>query len=93
MNVGVIGPWIIIGVVRNKVIFGFKSVSKILKTKKISKIVYANNLPENKVEMIKHNAKLADIEVVEYPKDGTELGLICGKPFSVGIIGLEGSSK
>ena len=77
----------------NKIILGFNLVSKTLKSKKINKIIYANNLPQNKVKLIKHNAKLSDVEVIEYSKDGMELGLVCGKPFSVGIIGIKGSDK
>jgi len=77
----------------NKVLIGLRSVMKTLKTKKLGKVIYANNLPEDKVKLIKHNAKLVGVEVVEYKKDGTELGLICGKPFSVGAIGIEGSGK
>lgn len=76
-----------------KVIIGFNRISKLLKTGKLNKIIYANNFPKDKVESVEHNAKLSGIEVVEFSKDGVELGLICGKPFSVGIIGITGSSK
>jgi large subunit ribosomal protein L30e len=77
----------------DKVIIGFNLVSKLLKTGKIGKIIYANNFPQNKVKVIKHNSKISGVEVIEYPKDGMELGLVCGKPFSVGIIGIKGSDK
>jgi large subunit ribosomal protein L30e len=73
-----------------KVLIGFRSVIKTLKSKKLSKVIYAKNLPEDKVSLLRHNAKLAGTETQEYPKDGMELGLICGKPFSVGVIGIRG---
>ena len=76
-----------------KVILGFNSVLKTLKSKKLNRVIYANNLPDEKIRAIKHNAGLADTEITEYPNDGMELGLVCGKPFSVGVIGIKGSEK
>ena len=77
----------------DKVLIGFNVVLKTLKTGKVKQIIYANNFPQDKVKLIKHNADLSGVEVTEFPKDGVELGLICGKPFPVGIIAIKGSGK
>jgi large subunit ribosomal protein L30e len=77
----------------NKVIFGYNSALKILKTGKAERVIYANNLPQDKVKLLKHNAGLSKTQVEEYPDNGMELGLICGKPFSVGAIAIKGSEK
>ncbi len=70
----------------NKVILGYNRTIKEIKTKKPKLVVYANNIPKDKLENIIHNTKLAKIDVEEYPDDSVNLGLVCGKPFSVSVL-------
>lgn len=77
----------------NRVVFGYKSVIKEIKTGKPKLVVHSNNLPSDKLENILHNSKISKITVEEYPKDNLELGLVCGKPFSVSVLAIKGSEK
>lgn len=78
---------------QNKIILGYNTVMKSIKTSHPEIIVFANNFPEEKRRMIKHNAKIIKIEVKEYSKDSVNLGLVCGKPFPVGVLAIKRSKK
>ena len=73
----------------NKTIIGYKQVLKEVKIGKPELVVYANNLPEDKIKEIEHNAKIGNIKIEKFSKDSVELGLICGLPFKVSIIGIK----
>lgn len=76
-----------------KVVFGYSQVLNEIKSKKPKLIVYSKNSPPNKLNSILHNSKLARVEVKEFEGDNMELGLICGKPFSVSVLAIKGSEK
>ncbi|MFH8080427.1 MAG: 50S ribosomal protein L30e [Candidatus Aenigmatarchaeota archaeon] len=76
-----------------QVILGYNRVMKNLKSGKIDMVVIANNLPEDKKQEILHNAKIAKVEVKEFEGDNVNLGLVCGKPFSVSILAIKESDK
>jgi large subunit ribosomal protein L30e len=78
---------------QNKVTLGYKAVMRSMKTGHPDLIIIANNLPEEKRRVIEHNAKISKIQVEEYPKDSVNLGLLCGKPFSVGVLAIKGGKK
>ncbi len=78
---------------QDKVLLGYKSVMKSLKSSRPELIVYANNLPDDRKKMIEHNAKISNVEIKEYPNDNVNLGLVCGKPFSVSILAIRRSKK
>ncbi|MBU5687990.1 MAG: 50S ribosomal protein L30e [Candidatus Aenigmarchaeota archaeon] len=77
----------------NEVVLGYNRVIKMLKSGKPKMIIIANNLPKDKKETILHNAKLAKVEVKEFDNDNVNLGLVCGKPFSVSVLAIKGSDK
>ena len=77
----------------NKIILGYRTVIKFIKNGRPELIVFANNIPEEKRRMIEHNAKIAKIEIKEYPNDGVNLGLVCGKPFPVSVLAIKRSKK
>ena len=77
----------------NKVVLGYERVTKEIKTKKPKLIIHAKNIPKDKLEIIIHNTKLANIEVKQYQNDNVNLGLICGKPFSVSVLAIKGNEK
>lgn len=78
---------------KKEVVLGYNQVIKILKTGHPKMIVLAKNIPKERKETILHNAKLSKVEVKEFDGDNTNLGLICGKPFSVSILAIKGSDK
>jgi len=77
----------------NKIIIGFNIVIKSLKSSHPDLIVYANNIPEDKKKTIEHNAQISKVEIKEYPGDGVNLGLLCGKPFPVSVLAIKRSKK
>jgi len=77
----------------DRVILGYDRTIKEIKTKKPKMVVYANNIPKNRLKNIIHNTKLTEIDTEEYPGDNVSLGLICGKPFSVSILVIKGNEK
>lgn len=74
---------------QKRVIIGFNNVLKSIKNSNPNLIVLANNFPEEKKKIIKHNAKISGIEVKEHTQDNVNLGLICGKPFPVGVLAIK----
>jgi len=78
---------------QDKILFGYKSVMKSIKSSRPKLIVYANNLPEDRKKMIEHNAKISNVEIKEYPNDSVNLGLVCGKPFPVSTLAIKRSKK
>jgi large subunit ribosomal protein L30e len=77
----------------NKVILGYNTVIKSIKTGNPELIVISNNFPDDKRKIIEHNAKISKVELKEYPNDSVNLGLVCGKPFAVGILAIKRSKK
>lgn len=77
----------------NRIILGYRTVIKSIKTSRPELIVFANNIPEEKRRMIEHTAKIARIEIKEYPNDGVNLGLVCGKPFPVSVLAIKRGKK
>jgi large subunit ribosomal protein L30e len=76
-----------------EVVLGYNRVMKLLKTGKPKMIVIANNIPKEKKEALLHNAKLAKVEVKEFDNDNVNLGLICGKSFSVSVLAIKGKDE
>jgi len=78
---------------QGKILLGYKTVIKSLKSDKPELVVVANNIPDDKRKMIEMNAKISKIQVKEYKKDNVNLGLLCGKPFSVSALAVKRSKK
>ncbi len=66
---------------------------KFLKSGRPELIIYANNIPEEKKKTLEHNAKISNIKIQEYPNDGVNLGLVCGKPFPVSVLAMKRGKK
>lgn len=77
----------------NNVVFGYNKVIKLLKSSHPKMIVIAKNMPKEKKETILHNAKLSKVEVKEFDNDNVNLGLVCGKPFSVSVLAIKGNDR
>ncbi len=77
----------------NHVILGYNNVVKAVKSKNLELIVISNNIPKERREIIEHNAKVAKVSVKNFDNDSVNLGLICGKPFTVSILAIKGNQK
>ncbi len=75
------------------VILGYNRTLKAVKSGKPKMVIYAKNIPENRKAELKHNAKIAGVEIKEYPKDSVNLGLICSKPFPVSTLTIKVGKK
>jgi len=76
-----------------KILLGFKTVIKSLKSSKPELVVVANNIPDDKRKIVELNAKVSKVQVKEYKKDNVSLGLLCGKPFSVSVLAVKRGKK
>ncbi|MDI6826043.1 MAG: ribosomal L7Ae/L30e/S12e/Gadd45 family protein [Candidatus Aenigmarchaeota archaeon] len=77
----------------NKVIIGYDTVMKFIKNDNPELIILANNFPDDKKKIIEYNAKIAKVEVKEYPNDSVNLGLVCGKPFPISVLAIRRTKK
>ena len=66
---------------------------KFIKNENPELIIIANNFPDDKKKIIEHNAKIAKVDVKEYPNDSINLGLVCGKPFPIGVLAIKRTKK
>lgn len=74
-------------IAEGNLLIGSKSVLKNLKIKKINLVILSSNSPLRKD--IEHYAKLSNIKISEFPGTGKELGVFCGKPFSISCLGFK----
>ncbi|MBS3150479.1 ribosomal L7Ae/L30e/S12e/Gadd45 family protein [Candidatus Woesearchaeota archaeon] len=71
------------------VVLGTQRALKKLKMKSLKRIYVSSNVPEEVLEDIEHYAKLYNIPLVKLKESNEELGVLCRKPFSVSVLGLE----
>jgi len=69
-----------------KVFFGAKNTIKTAKIGKAKLIIVAANCPRSIREDIEHYCKLSNIPIVIYNGTSTDLGMACGKPFTVSAL-------
>ncbi|MDI6707641.1 MAG: ribosomal L7Ae/L30e/S12e/Gadd45 family protein [Candidatus Thermoplasmatota archaeon] len=68
---------------QGKVTVGFETTKKAFLKNNIKLAIVSSNLPQKKLEIIKSSAP-----VFKYKGSNSELGVACGKPFPVSIIGI-----
>lgn len=66
---------------KGKVTIGLRKTKKMLIEGKAKMVVVAKNCPDR--EEIEKIAKEKNIPIFEFSGKGIELGLVCGKPFSI----------
>jgi large subunit ribosomal protein L30e len=69
-----------------KVIIGSKQAIKNLKLKNVKLVVVASNCPENIKKDIGYYSKLTGIRVENFDGTAKQLGVFCGKPFSIAVL-------
>jgi len=70
----------------NKVIIGYNESINYIKTNTPKMIIVANNLPISVRSELEHNARVSKTKFEVFDGTSRELGVICGKPFSVTTI-------
>ena len=73
---------------QEKIVLGKKEVMKLAKNGKIKEIVCAKNCTIEAKADINATAKLSDIDVLSYSGNSIEMGALCGKPFTVVVLGI-----
>ena len=71
-----------------KVVLGSRRTLKLVKLGKVKAVIVASNLPRDLREDLEYYAKLSEVPVIVFPGTNTELGVACGKPFSVAMMGV-----
>lgn len=71
------------------VIIGTKQTIKNLKLKNVKSIVVANNCPENVRKDIEYYSKLTGIKMENFDGTAKQLGILCGKPFSIAVMAIK----
>jgi len=72
-----------------KIIIGTKEVVRAIKTGAVKKVVVASNMPENVSKDIEHYNKVSKLDVNKFNGTGKQLGVFCGKPFSISIVAIK----
>lgn len=72
-----------------KIIIGSKQTIKNLKLKSIKKVFVASNCPENLKKDINYYSKLTGIKVENFDGTAKQLGIFCGKPFSIAVLAIK----
>ncbi|MET1128159.1 MAG: 50S ribosomal protein L30e [Thermoproteota archaeon] len=71
-----------------KVILGTRKTLKYLKLGKAKAVIVAANAPPDVKSDISYYASLGKIPVYVYPGTSSELGAVCGKPFTVASLAI-----
>jgi len=78
-----------------RVHLGSKMAAREMRRGRAKMAIISSNCPEETRESITNLGRLAEISVLEHPKDSLDLGVLCGKPFPVSaiVINEPGDSK
>jgi len=72
-----------------RVIIGSKQTIKNLKLKNIKLAVLASNCPDNIKKDVDYYSKLTGIKVEKFDGTAKQLGVFCGKPFSIAVLAIK----
>jgi len=73
----------------NNVVIGSKQTIKQLKLKNIKMVVIASNCPDNIKKDIEYYSKLTGIKAEKFDGTAKQLGVFCGKPFSIAVLAIK----
>jgi large subunit ribosomal protein L30e len=71
------------------IIIGSKQTIKNLKLKKVKLVFIANNCPENLKKDIDYYSKQTGIKVEMFEGTAKQMGVFCGKPFSIAVLAIK----
>jgi large subunit ribosomal protein L30e len=69
-----------------KVVIGTDRSLKTLKRGEAKLIIAASNCPRETLEDLKYYSSISGVKLYIFDKDSRELGLACGKPFTVNVV-------
>lgn len=69
-----------------KMFLGSKKAMEAAKSGRAVALILSSNCPQKTLNTIKHHAHLANVPVHVYPSTSMDLGMTCGKPFSVSAV-------
>lgn len=72
-----------------KLVIGKDTVVKMLKTKSLKTVLLANNSDKALVSELDHYTKISDITLNLFSGNSASLGQLCGKPFSITVLGIK----
>lgn len=76
-----------------KVAFGEKEATKTMEQGKTALVVVSSNCKKETQERIEQASSITKIPVIHFPGTGLELGAVCGKPFTIGIMAIHTTGK
>jgi large subunit ribosomal protein L30e len=71
-----------------KVALGYREVVKSISGSEAKAVVVASKGKKSMIEDIMHMCNVAGIRVIKFDEGSMELGIICGKPYSVNAIAI-----
>jgi large subunit ribosomal protein L30e len=74
----------------NKIVIGYRKTIRFIKVDSPKLIVISNNIPQKSMEEIGHNAKISGIKMEIFSGTSKELGIICGKQFTISALAIRG---
>lgn len=77
-----------LAVADGKVVLGAKEVKQCITKKKAKAVIYASNAPESG-----HFSRLRSVKTYRFGGGSVELGIACGKPFSVSAVAITDDSS
>lgn len=76
-----------------RTVIGSRTVMKFLKNGKLEMVFYASNCPEERVKDLKYYSKISGIPVKRFSGTSKDLGEVCGKPFTILMVGIKSLNK
>ena len=71
-----------------KVALGYREVVKSISGSEAKAVVVASKGKKSMIDDITHMCNVAGIKVIKFDEGSMELGIICGKPYSVNAIAI-----
>ena len=71
-----------------RLVMGSNSVIRGIKLGKIETVIYASNIPENKKRDLSYYSNISAFNMKMFSGNSAELGELCGKPFSILMVGI-----
>ena len=72
-----------------KLVIGSRTVMKGIKKGEINNVFYASNCPKETIKDLNHYTKTSKLLTEDFKENSVKLGQICGKPFSVLLVGIK----
>lgn len=72
-----------------KVRIGKGAVIKMLKKGSLQSVIHASNCPDKLVRDMGYYAGISKVGIEKFEGDSASLGQLCGKPFSITVLGIE----